>query len=109
MSFTDVGSRPYRDAAPSIRRRVCSSLSLRVAKGFAAESAEKCGPVNILGSSSLRYTSKRSKTRRRPCALGRHDPLDASGAGSENSRKSMPVDIAQLLAFAVKNNASDLH
>src|ERR1700722_8887903 len=52
-------------------------------------SVKFCGPINILGGNTLLYT--------------------AGGLNQLNQEPSMAVDIAQLLAFAVKNNASDLH
>ena len=58
---------------------------------------ENCGAVNILGLQGLIYTLVACENRPDP------DSAQAEGAAK------MAVDIAQLLAFAVKNNASDLH
>src|SRR4051812_24933534 len=64
---------------------------------ISAGSAEFCGLVNILNLAPLRYTP--TATRRLKAREVLPFPLGVS----------MAVDIAQLLAFAVKNNASDLH
>src|SRR5208282_4344238 len=79
-SVTLSGARPAARAAAAI-------FSL-TAERFAGKN---CGAVNIFEPESIGYTGAVSS----PAA-------SAPGA-------FMAVDIAQLLAFAVKNNASDLH
>src|SRR3979411_909291 len=66
-------------------------------------SGKFCGPINILDTEPLRYTRAALGCRFRP-PLAAVLPRVFVALGA-----SMAVDIAQLLAFAVKNNASDLH
>jgi twitching motility protein PilT len=92
-------------------------------------SGKFCGPINIFDTEPLRYNPLAEIARRR-AACGNFRGIELSvpiGAGQKarllpdrwveraagNCEQalgaSMAVDIAQLLAFAVKNNASDLH
>jgi twitching motility protein PilT len=82
----DGAGRPARPAAASMR--ACTAAS---------RAGKNCGAVNILGRGVLIYTA--AACANRPTA----DPA------RRLKEIPMAVDIAQLLAFAVKNKASDLH
>src|SRR5215510_10095992 len=82
---TESSARPAACAAAAIRDRTNRRFS-----------AKFCGPINILTAFCLRYTDA--------AFCPREGALRTSFQGAR-----MAVDIAQLLAFAVKNNASDLH
>src|SRR6185437_13547015 len=85
MSVIDSSVLPARLAALPIAARSAASRA-----ASAVSAGEICGPINILvktPSVILRSVSPRRKPQESP----------------------MAVDVAQLLAFAVKNNASDLH
>src|SRR5215472_7884204 len=66
----------------------------------ASAAGKFCGPINILDVGPLRYTAD---------ALEVQFCTSLFAAVRAFLGASMAVDIAQLLAFAVKNNASDLH
>jgi hypothetical protein len=73
------------------------AASMRASTDFESLSGKNCGAVNILGSEGLFYTA--AARANRPTRTRRAGPREIP----------MAVDIAQLLAFAVKNKASDLH
>src|SRR6202000_3467262 len=111
---TESTFRPAAWRAESMRLRTIRTCS-----------GKFCGPINILDTEPLRYTSlaeiacvnfRESSSAYRSAPGKRRDFCPVGGverAPSGNCKQAlgapMAVDIAQLLAFAVKNNASDLH
>src|ERR1700759_4287253 len=90
-SVTESTFRPASRTAVSMRLRTSRTCC-----------SEFCGTINILDTEPLRYTPRALR-----CRFSAS--LAVSPASGPSLGASMAVDIAQLLAFAVKNNASDLH
>ncbi len=94
--------RPDSNAAARIRARIRARFS---AKGCGG--GEFCGSINIWDSQPLRYTRSAFFVCFAPLTAASGMPVCVAPAVPRGT--SMAVDIAQLLAFAVKNSASDLH
>src|ERR1700722_19952362 len=94
--------RPDCSAAALIRARTRARFA-----AMCAASSEFCGSINIWVCQPLRYTRPASFCRFSCSARVSGEPVLVALAVPRGT--SMAVDIPPLLAFAFKNNASDLH